>query len=54
MRAAVGHITRNIKIKGSTDSSWGCRVLVYAYKAGDDTILRGYTKLSGVEFENCG
>jgi hypothetical protein len=34
MRAAVGHLTRNIKIVGSDDNGgagWGCRVLVYQF-----------------------
>ena len=29
MRAAVGHITRNIKISGSEDDNWGAHIFVY-------------------------
>lgn len=28
MRAVVGHLTRNVKISGSKDNNWGCRVLI--------------------------
>jgi hypothetical protein len=30
MRAGVGHLTRNIRIRGTHDQhNWGCRVLIY-------------------------
>lgn len=48
-RAAVGHLTRNIKIRSGTDSGWGFHLLIYGFL--DDTILRtGNAVLSGVEF----
>lgn len=29
MRAAVGHISRNIKISGTTEDNWGGHIFVY-------------------------
>jgi hypothetical protein len=50
MRAAVGHITRKIKIlRGADSNNWGFRVLVYGFIDGDITRV-GVTKLNGVEF----
>ena len=54
MRAAVGHLTRNIKISAAADpNNWGCRVLVYNYLDGTFA-KRGYVILNGVEIANCG
>lgn len=30
-RAAVGLLSRNIKITNANDNQWGCRVLAYSY-----------------------
>jgi hypothetical protein len=56
MRAAVGHLTRNIKISGSHDPNmWGCRVLIYQFtEPGAAFASRGYGKFDGVEWDNCG
>ena len=57
MRAAVGHLTRNIKIRGSTEDNWGGHFFVYHWI--DDTLLtpvdaRGSIVLDSVELINMG
>jgi hypothetical protein len=50
MRAAVGHITRNIQIvRGADPNTWGFRVLVYGFMDGDVPRL-GSANLNGVQF----
>ena len=52
-RAAVGHLTRSIKIIPGPDSGWGYRLLGYGFLDGD--ILRtGNIILSGVELKEGG
>lgn len=47
-RAAVGHITRNIKIIPGTDSGWGYRLLGYGFLDVNNTLRAGNLILSGV------
>lgn len=58
MRALVGLLTRNVKVSGSKDSDWGCRVLVTQFsdvkKITKDKTRRGVAIIQGVEFEHCG
>lgn len=53
MRAAVGHLTRNIKIFPGSDQGWGNRVLIYRFLDGT-TVRSGYANIDGVEFKQCG
>jgi hypothetical protein len=58
-RSAVGHLTRNIKISGGADvHGWGAHVLILGYTQifsdFSTNLLKGYAKLDGVEFKNCG
>jgi hypothetical protein len=54
MRAGVGHLTRNIKIKAGPDSGWGFTVIQFGYLRQEDdgtsNIVTGKMTLSGVEF----
>ena len=57
MRAAVGHLTRNIKIKGSTEDNWGGHFFVYHWI--DNTVTpavnaRGTIILDSIELSNMG
>ena len=52
-RAAVGHLTRNIKIVSGGDTSWGFRLFVYKYTACT-TPRTGSITLEGVELINGG
>lgn len=60
MRAAVGHLTRNIKIKGEDKDGWGGKVFSYFWRWVDENdpsvtaSLRGRVVMDGVEFENMG
>lgn len=46
MRAAVGHISRSIKIRGTQEDDWGARILVYWWFNEEALIdKRGYVKL---------
>lgn len=59
LRASVGHITRNIKIKGSDEDDLGGHLQVYHYiysdeEQGIDINSRGKIHLSGVEMDNMG
>lgn len=47
MRAAVGHITRKLKIVAGADAGYGFRVLVYGMMDGNKTRL-GTVSLKGV------
>lgn len=57
-RAAVGHITRNIRIIAGPDDGWGFQLTINGYLAtlpDNSTKLRsGSAILQGVEFENGG
>lgn len=59
MRAAVGHLTRNIKIEGEA-GVWGGRVFSYLWRVesedidAEPIINRGQVNLHGVEFINMG
>lgn len=55
MRAIVGHLTRNIKIQGSSTDNWGGHIYVYHWiddKQGIDS--RGSIQLESVELYNMG
>lgn len=60
MRTAVGHITRNIKIRGNQDpTNLGGHLQVYHYiyediEKGLNINARGSAILEGVELENMG
>lgn len=49
MRAAVGHLTRRIRIIRGEDSTWGFRVLVTGFTDGP-TVRTGSVYLIGVQF----
>jgi hypothetical protein len=54
----VGHLTRNIKIKGNEDEhGWGCRVFVYGYletsSSAPPVVRNGQGIFDGVEFDGC-
>lgn len=55
-RAAVGHISRNIRIIAGADDGWGFQVVVNGYLAtlpdGTTKLRSGGVILQGVEFEN--
>jgi hypothetical protein len=54
LRAAVGHLSRNIVITRTADpNNWGCRVLVYNFLDGKIN-RRGFANLYGVEIAFCG
>jgi hypothetical protein len=59
-RAAVGLLTRNIKItRGSDANNWGCRVQVYSYLMKFNTTaspiaVNGRVYFDGVELDGCG
>lgn len=46
-RAAVGHLTRNIKIQSGNDLIWGFRILTYGYSECNNAKF-GVLRLSGV------
>lgn len=57
MRATVGHLSRNIKIRGNIEDDWGGTLLVYHWifeNATDSISARGSVFLDGVEFFNMG
>lgn len=60
VRAAVGLLTRNIKItKGADPDNWGCRIQLYSYIMETNstlppTPLNGYIIFDGVEVNGCG
>ena len=55
MRAAVGSLTRNIKIKGDRVEDWGCNVMVYQYSDEyNGRVRRGNINFEGVEISYCG
>jgi hypothetical protein len=61
VRAAVGLLTRNIKItRGPDVNNWGCRVQIYSYimQLADPNLppvaVSGYAYLDGVELNGCG
>ena len=53
VRARVGNLTRNIKIQGGDDASWGCTILVTDNSDLSDT-MQGTINFDGVEIKNCG
>lgn len=56
LRAEVGHLTRNIVIRGDSVSEakvFGCHVVVDEYKE-QGYLRRGVFQANGVAFENCG
>lgn len=61
MRAAVGHLSRKVKIRGEEHSTkWGGRVFSYLWRWVDENDstntanLRGQIIFDGVEFINMG
>lgn len=58
MRAVVAHVTRNVKIIGTTEGGYGTHVQIYHWNYLDSDNLavsvRGSAYLDGVEFLNCG
>lgn len=61
VRAAVGLLTRNIKItKGDDPNNWGCRIQLYSYiidslnNISTPTAVNGYIIFDGVEVNGCG
>jgi hypothetical protein len=54
MRAAVGHLTRNIQINGGpSPNGWGSSVIVTHYLDGE-ILLNGNVQLVGVQITNGG
>lgn len=47
-RAAVGHITRNIKIISGADEGWGFQLLIYGYLYNNTILRAGSAVLQGV------
>jgi hypothetical protein len=58
MRAVVGHLTRNVKIIGTTEGGYGAHIQIYHWQFKDseneDVSIRGSAYFDGVEFVNCG
>lgn len=53
MRAAVGHLTRNIKIVAGEDTNWGFTMIQFGYSRdvdGFNVVSTGKMSISGVEF----
>ena len=50
MRCAVGHLTRNFKIRGDSTNGnkWGGRVLIYQWANNDGQLFRGSGIFKGV------
>jgi hypothetical protein len=53
-RAEVAVLKRNVRVSGTSEDNWGCRMLVTSYKdATTGTEYVGRLNMSNVEFFNC-
>ena len=55
MRAEVGNLTRNIRIEGSPENTFGCTILVPRYQIVLTTdVIQGHLHLDSVQIDRCG